>query len=444
MKNSDKKKENKVYLSTVVTDSILYEMIYDSNNGKTRFVSLQQDTINYIDKLPPNIYPIQPTNGFLRNNVVLLPSDVSEYESEAALLKDIKDFIHKYVQISERFEELTPYYILLTWFYDQFSELPYIRAIGDYGCGKSRFIKVLGSISYKPMFTMGASTVAPLFRVIEQFRGTLVLDEADLKYSDTNSEMVKILNNGFQKGFPVLRCSNSKNNHEVEAFNVFCPKIVATRNKFKDQALESRFLVEYMSDELTRNDIPINLDKNFEEEALELRNKLLLWRLRNYDRKIDLNNIQHDRSIETRLSQIVAPLSMVIQDEESKVKLKEMMREYDKELKIDRGHSFYAPILDVLIMLMKEGRDVRMGDIAGDYNMTLPRGEKELSGRKIGQIVRRTFGIKTIRKSVGYIVDVQSYNKRIAKLRKKYNFPEEDEQMNEVNFSQGDEILDQL
>jgi len=92
----------------------------------------------------------------------------------------------------------------------------------------------------------------------------------------------------------------------------------------------------------------------------------------------------------------------------------------------------------------KEGRDVRMGDIAGDYNMTLPRGEKELSGRKIGQIVRRTFGIKTIRKSVGYIVDVQSYNKRIAKLRKKYNFPEEDEQMNEVNFSQGDEILDQL
>ena len=36
-------------------------------------------------------------------------------------------------------------------------------------------------------------------------RGTLIVDEGDFRFSDEKAELVKILNNGNGRGFPVLR-----------------------------------------------------------------------------------------------------------------------------------------------------------------------------------------------------------------------------------------------
>ena len=60
------------------------------------------------------------------------------------------------------FEEIATQYILLTWVYDKFNELPYLRLRGDFGSGKTRALLVIGSICYKPFFASGASTVSPL------------------------------------------------------------------------------------------------------------------------------------------------------------------------------------------------------------------------------------------------------------------------------------------
>ena len=40
----------------------------------------------------------------------------------------------------------------------------------------------------------GASTVSPIFHVLEAFNPTLVLDEADFKFSDATADLAKILN----------------------------------------------------------------------------------------------------------------------------------------------------------------------------------------------------------------------------------------------------------
>lgn len=94
---------------------------------------------------------------------MLLPSEPEEYGSEEGLLADIQSFIHRYVDVSPLFEKIASYYVLFSWVYDSFNELPYLRLRGDPGSGKTRFLLTVGSVCYKPIFASGASTVSRSF-----------------------------------------------------------------------------------------------------------------------------------------------------------------------------------------------------------------------------------------------------------------------------------------
>src|SRR5262249_42446338 len=151
---------------------------------------------------------------------------------------------------------------------------------------KTRFLLTVGSLCYKPMFASGASSVSPLFRMLHALRGTLIIDEGDFRFSDAKAEIIKILNNGNAKGFPVLRTEEAgKGEYDPVAFHVFGPKLVATRGMFQDRALESRCITEDTGGRKLRPDIPLNLPDEYNAEALELRNKLLLFRFRSFGKR---------------------------------------------------------------------------------------------------------------------------------------------------------------
>ena len=77
--------------------------------------------------------------------------------------------------------------------------------------------------------------------MLDIFRGTLLIDEGDFRFSDEKADIVKILNNGNVKGFPILRCEvNQKHEFHPRAFEVYGPKIVATRSYYHYLRLESR------------------------------------------------------------------------------------------------------------------------------------------------------------------------------------------------------------
>jgi len=109
------------------------------------------------------LVPYSPNNNLIKNEVVLLPSEPEEYGSEEGLLADIQSFIHRYVDVSPLFEKIASYYVLFSWVYDSFNELPYLRLRGDPGSGKTRFLLTVGSVCYKPIFASGASTVSRSF-----------------------------------------------------------------------------------------------------------------------------------------------------------------------------------------------------------------------------------------------------------------------------------------
>jgi hypothetical protein len=315
-------------VSAVLEDRTIVELVYNREARRTLlalYIAGRWTLQPHIDVDPGlRLIPFSPQNNLIKNEVVLLPSEPMIYGSEEKLVADIQQFIHRHVDLDASFEKVATYYVLLTWLYDAFNELPYLRFRGDYGTGKTRALLILGSLCYKGFFASGASTVSPIFHTLDAFRGTLIFDEADFRFSDEKAEIVKILNNGNVRGLPVLRTMmNRQREFNPQAFHVFGPKIVATRGTYDDKGLESRFITEEMGSRHLRSDIPINLPDSFKEEARELRNKLLLYRFhRRFDVKLDESLV--DPKLEPRLNQILLPLLSVVSDANLRSELRSM------------------------------------------------------------------------------------------------------------------------
>src|SRR5882724_11602418 len=277
-KDLAKKRIHVATASAVLSNGAVLEMLYEPRDKKTAFALWKDGSWTQVAQWQASehihLVPYTPENNLIKNGVVLFPSIPQEYGSEKELIFEIQNFIHSYLDVSELYEKIATFYVLLSWLYDGFNELPYLRARGDLGSGKTRFLQVIGSLCYKPIFATGASTVSPIFRIIDAIRGTLIIDEGDFRMSDEKAEIIKILNNGNAKGFPVLR-SELVNKHEYDprAFAVFGPKIISTRGYFEDRALESRCITEEMGQQRLRREIPITLPASFSEESLAIRNK---------------------------------------------------------------------------------------------------------------------------------------------------------------------------
>jgi hypothetical protein len=329
--------------------------------------------------------------------------------------------------------------------YDRFNEVPYLRAIGDYGSGKSRFIQAIGILCYKPVFTGGATTPSPIFRIINEVHGTLIIDEADFKFSDMTSEIVKILNTGYQRGMPVLR-SEGKGTFEVKAYDVFCPKIVATRETFSDKALESRFLVEEMGAGKLRSDIPRTLDENFYTEAEHIRNKLLMWRLKNYFEPIERRE-ELIEGIHPRLNQIVMPLLSIIKDNAIREHLKTFIMKYNTDLVADRGLSWESDIIFAVLKLEYEtgANEITVKQITDEVNKESEIGEDVLQARKVGWYLRAKLQLKPYKTRKGFVLSFKENRKRLDMWKERFGITDIDirgEQMNDVNVVNDREPID--
>lgn len=386
-------------------------MVYNPECRKTYFIEWHNGDWQPTDEVKlengRRLVPFSPDNNLIRHRVALFPSVPEDYGTQDDLLDEIQGYIHRYVDVSERFERIAAYYVLFTWIYDSFNELPYLRLRGDYGSGKTRFLLTVGSLCYTPIFASGASTVSPLFHALDAFRGTLIIDEADFRFSDEKAEIVKILNNGNVRGLPVLRSEPTREGeYNPRAFTVFGPKIVATRGVYSDRALESRFITEETGLRRLRRDIPLNLPSSYEDEARALRNKLLLYRLRMADRISPILEIV-DPSIEPRLNQIFAPLLCVVDRDDSREELRSLARAYHQDLISDRGMDVEAQVLQIIRHVIASStrpavtiKDVTEGFIE-HYGQEY---EFKITNKWIGGIIRRKLHLDTHKSNGVYVL----------------------------------------
>jgi len=410
--------------SLVLSDRTLIEMVYDPENRRTSLIKWQDGEIETapVFKLEKDweVLPYRPENPLLHQRIILFPTEVQEYGDDETLIRQIRAFIHRYVDVSETFELVAAYYVLLTWVYDAFNEIPYLRVRGDYGSGKTRFLLTVGSICYKPIFASGASTVAPLFHILDQVGGTLVLDEGDFRFSDERADIAKILNNGNAKGFPVLRCEKiNQREFSPRAYTIYGPKIVAARNDYDDIALESRFITEDVGLAPVRSDIPITLPEKFHEESLELRNKLLLWRFWNFARP-RYPEAHVDPKLDKRISQVFAPLLCLISDKDIRDRISGLARDKNDEIRNDRGFQLEADVLSAIQSCLK-GEYPSISAITQAF-MKQSGGayERQITPKWIGAIIRKRLRLRT-RKRGGVYVLAEKQKMKLKRLFRKYN-----------------------
>jgi hypothetical protein len=435
--NEEKKDEKPIRKTSLKTYDALYEMVYDRENNTTDFIKATPSgeivRLNEVEHGGKVYIPLSPYYGLIDKGVMLFPSDAVDYVDEETLLEDIRLFIHKYLEVTPVFERIATYYVLFTWLYDKFNEVPYLRAIGDFGSGKSRFIQTIGSLCYKPVFTGGATTPSPIFRIIDEVKGTLILDEADFRFSDMTSDIVKILNTGYQHGMPVLR-SEGRGTFEVKAYDVYGPKIIATRETFKDKALESRFLVEEMGSRGLRSDIPRTLDESFYSDATDIRNKLLKWRFDNYFKPIERRE-ELIEGIHPRLNQIVIPLLSIINSKSVREELKTFIIEYNKELVADRGLSWESDIVFAILKLQFEGdiSEVTVKQIADEVNINADMGDDFITPKKIGWYLRSKLQLKPYKTRRGFVLRFLENNKKLDMWKGRFGITDADIRGEDVN-----------
>ena len=405
-----------------VADDTLIELVYDAGRRATalavsRFGGLWNIEQEVKIGTGEVLVPYAPSNNLIANECVLLPSTPVHYGVKHELIADIQAFLHRYVDLSPLFEAIAAHYVLLTWVHDAFGELPYLRLRGDYGTGKTRGLLAIGSLCYKPFFASGASTVSPIFHTLNAFGGTLVLDEADIPFSDAKAELVKILNNGTVKGMPVLRSVvNRHKEFNPYAFKVFGPKLIATRERFHDPALESRFLTEVTGIRPLRPDIPIHLPREMKEEALALRNRLLHFRLAEYFTiKTDLSALME--GVEPRLNQTALSLLSMVDELGLRSEIQSALIKQNSNAQIDRHESAEGGVIAAALSVFDTsgGAHATVRDITQRFNAA-HSGEfgYDVSNKWVGQILRMQLGVET-RKSNGiYVVPASERMKLVA------------------------------
>ena len=343
-------------------DGWLVEYLYDPETGECKLAyrspdhkvdvasSLMIEGRKYVPKFPTT---------FITRQACVFPSELGVLKDTRELVAIVEGFIRRwYLLESNYLYRLIAYYVLMTWLYDCFSALCYLRATGEAGAGKSELMRRIGPICYRFMPASGSTSPSSFFRAIEEYKGTLFIDEADLRDGgDMSNDMVKVLNLGAMKGGHIWRMEEvvreGGKEFEVASFNTYGPKLIAMRKEFRDDAVASRSLTLKLMPreplELKLAGVPLIVSEKFRKEALEVRNLLIRWRLQIWEVEIPMRDEDVDLEISSRLNQVTMPLKALARDDvQLRGEIERFLREYNREIVLTKSMTLAARVVEAL------------------------------------------------------------------------------------------------
>lgn len=143
----------------------------------------------------------------------------------AQLLDDIADTIKRFIVLDNPQADAAALWVAFTWFVDvvEVAPLAIINA-PEKACGKSQLLDLMGRMVARPL-PASNSTAAGLFRAVELWRPTVLIDETDT-FIRENDELNGLINAGHTRSNAfVLRVVGD--NHEPKLFKVWGAKALA-------------------------------------------------------------------------------------------------------------------------------------------------------------------------------------------------------------------------
>lgn len=144
----------------------------------------------------------------------------------AALLDDLAALFRRFVILPRHADKALALWCVLTYLADAVDVLPILNLTSpEKRCGKSTLLSVLIRLVSRALL---ASNITPsaMFRAIDLWRPTLVIDEADTFITPDNEDLRGIINSGHTKdtAFVIRNCGDD---HEPRRFSTWAAKAIA-------------------------------------------------------------------------------------------------------------------------------------------------------------------------------------------------------------------------
>ncbi len=160
----------------------------------------------------------------------------------AALLTDISNTLKRFVICAPETAHAATLWIAMTWFIEVISIAPLaIITAPEKRCGKSQLLFLLGRLVNRPL---SASNITPaaLFRSIDAWQPTLLIDEADA-FLRENEELRGMINCGHTRdSAKIIRVVGD--DFTPTAFNVWGAKALAGIGHLSDTVMDRAIILE--------------------------------------------------------------------------------------------------------------------------------------------------------------------------------------------------------
>lgn len=223
-------------------------------------------------------------------------------EQSDPIVGKIESFIRRYVVIPPAELRVIAVWVLHTW---QFSEqcptpnvTPYLYIhSAQKGSGKTLLgIDILDVLTRNPILATSI-TPAALFRLIEQLKPTMLVDEVDTIYNGSkNEELRGVLNAGYRRGAKIPRVQGQ----EVIMFSPFAPKaLIGIDNAMMPDTIRDRCIPIKMrrANAEERQTVEPFYHYEIEDEVAALQTELHVW------------SLQHGRAVQGNRPKVSPTLS---------------------------------------------------------------------------------------------------------------------------------------
>ena len=234
-----------------------------------------------------SLNPIIPLSKSLLKNIIgTINIDLPEPSPRDVYL-ELRGVFDKYIEVEPEVITLLSIYTVATYFFRLFNTFPYLYIFGPRQSGKTKLLALMTKLCYNAVSTVNLSASA-LFRVVNDFGSTLVIDESEyLKDMEKKSDIQTLLLAGYKKDTANVMRVEGEEKKQVRIFNVFGPKIMASINYPHDILLDRCIMINMLRGSSEK----INLEPS--ESFQDIRDKLYLLLFTKFDEIYNMRDLDN-------------------------------------------------------------------------------------------------------------------------------------------------------
>ena len=351
--------DGRYLMELVESDGIIKLLVYDLESGEIAI----HETFEY----EGTIYRGYPHTPFK------LPGPPEKVDEDPPLWRDTLEFIREYYdnpRTDDTYHVLTA---VVAWSYFVRivrTSTPFVLFLGPWRSGKTRALEVMASLCHRAMLLVDPSE-ASIFRLVEELRPTLIIDEAQVIDQNVRAIMAAAYRYGMK--VPRVIKADEEGLDAIRWYDVFSLIIYASREEAANDIFSRSVLIR--CEKSTRQTRKI-ID---EERARQLRTRWLAQRLRMYNKlKVTFEEFE---SSDGRLQELFSPLlvmARVFGNEEAVKAVERYGRNIEQEIFGMETTTDEALIVEAILKLINSRKDdapeyILVNDLAHELNNGLER-----------------------------------------------------------------------